>query len=186
MRKKQKSDIRLYVDSDYKSYLKLVAEQQEDSLNGLILELLNKKYPFNKKAQKLLKSKVSSDVKNPEVAVKCQDDAGCNILSADDEQVSLETLSPTSSTPVDDVPIERVETQQAEAPQVSPSVDELLSRGGDYTKAEKKILKRRITEINQIIDTAKDTGNHLPKDEFQKLCAEKQKLKLIVYPNNPK
>ncbi len=170
--KEKKKEVRVFLSSDEHEHLKGIAQEQKISMSELFRLTGLKKYKISKS-------------KKPEVANECQDDAGCNILSADDEQASLETLSPTSSTPVDDVPIERVETQQAEVEQVSPSVDELLSRGGQYSEAERLILKYRITEINRIIGTARDTGNHLPKDEFQKLCAEKDKLKLIVYPNNP-
>ncbi len=170
--KEKKKEVRVFLSSDEHEHLKGIAQEQKISMSELFRLTALKKYKISKS-------------KKPEVAVKCQDDAGCN-LSADDEQASLETLSPTSSTPVDDVSIERVETQQAEVEQVSPSVDELLSRGGEYSEAERLILKHRITEINRIIGTARDTGNHLPKDEFQKLCEEKDKLKLIVYPNNVK
>ena len=203
MSKKLKADVRLYIDDDYKSYLKLLAEQREISLNKLLMELIEKKYPFNRKAKMLLKN---ATMQNCDKANEHTTDAGFD-LPADAEQVSLEEPTLTSSTGVDDVALESVETHSSDVEiTVTPEVDtdnqevtkpddndteqydfdELLSKGSEpnlFTKKEKKAMKKRITEINNIIDGAKANNNPLPRDEYFKLVEQKNKLKKIVYPN---
>lgn len=185
--KSHKTDVRVYIADDYKMYLKQVADDKGISVNRLIMELVEKKYPFNKKAQALLKN---STMQNSEVTDEHTTDAGLDI-SADVEQVSLNDSVLTSSTAVDDVACESVETPSSDVDAGSEpfSVDELLSRGcqpWEYSKDEKDFMKNRITQINQIIDNAKTSGNPLSKKQFRKLCNEKDQLKQIVYHNNVK
>ena len=51
-----KKDFRVWCDSEYKQYLQFIAEQQGVSLNKLVLDLVEKKYPFNKKAKAIWKN----------------------------------------------------------------------------------------------------------------------------------
>ena len=44
--KSHKTDVRLYIEDDYKEYLKLLAEEQNISVNRLIMDVVQKKYPF--------------------------------------------------------------------------------------------------------------------------------------------
>lgn len=199
-----KKDFRVWCDSEYKEYLQLMADQQGKSLNRLVLELVEKKYPFNKKAKAILKN---ATMQISEVANTHTTDAGCD-LPADAEQVSLDVPSLTSSTTVDDVVCESVETHSSDveitvtpevdtsAPEVANSDDEdaeytyfqeLLARGSEphlFTKKERKAMKNRITTINNKINTAKETGNHLPAPVYAKLVEQKKKLIPIVYPDN--
>ena len=195
-----KKDFRVWCDSEYKQYLQLLAEQQGISLNKLVLDLVEKKYPFNKKAKAILKN---ATMQISEVANEHTADAGCD-LSADVEQVSLDEPSLTASAPADAVVLESVETHSSDveitvtpevdttAPEVADSlfdVAELLSRDcqpWEYTTEERDFMKNRITEINGIIDNAKASGNTLSKKQFRKLCNEKDQLKKIVYYNNVK
>ena len=194
-----KKDFRVWCDSEYKQYLQFIAEQQGVSLNKLVLDLVEKKYPFNKKAKAILKN---ATMQNSEVANTHTVDAGFD-LSADAEQVSLDAPSLTSSTTVDDVVLESVETHSSDveitvtpevdttAPEVANSDDydffeNLLSKGSEphlFTKKEKKAMKNRITAINEKINTAKETGNHIPASEYAKLVEQKKHLIPIVYPN---
>ena len=57
--KSHKTDVRIYIDDDYKLYLKLIAEEQGVSVNQLVMKLINKKYPFDKKAKAALEAKVA-------------------------------------------------------------------------------------------------------------------------------
>lgn len=194
-----KKDFRVWCDSEYKQYLQFIAEQQGVSLNKLVLDLVEKKYPFNKKAKAILKN---ATMQNSEVANTHTVDAGFD-LSADAEQVSLDEPSLTSSTTVDDVVLESVETHSSDVEiTVTPEVDttapevangddydffeNLLSKGSEphlFTKKEKKAMKNRITAINEKINTAKETGNHIPASEYAKLVEQKKHLIPIVYPN---
>ncbi len=194
-----KKDFRVWCDSEYKQYLQFIAEQQGVSLNKLVLDLVEKKYPFNKKAKAILKN---ATMQNSEVANTHTVDAGFD-LSADAEQVSLDEPSLTSSTTVDDVVLESVETHSSDveitvipevdttAPEVANGDDydffeNLLSKGSEphlFTKKEKKAMKNRITAINEKINTAKETGNHIPASEYAKLVEQKKHLIPIVYPN---
>lgn len=194
-----KKDFRVWCDSEYKQYLQFIAEQQGVSLNKLVLDLVEKKYPFNKKAKAILKN---ATMQNSEVANTHTVDAGFD-LSADVEQVSLDEPPLTSSTAVDDVVLESVETHSSDveitvtpevdttAPEVADSDDydffeNLLSKGSEphlFTKKEKKAMKNRITAINEKINTAKETGNHIPASEYAKLVEQKKHLIPIVYPN---
>lgn len=194
-----KKDFRVWCDSEYKQYLQFIAEQQGVSLNKLVLDLVEKKYPFNKKAKAILKN---ATMQNSEVANTHTVDAGFD-LSADAEQVSLDAPSLTSSTAVDDVVLESVETHSSDveitvipevdttAPEVANGDDydffeNLLSKGSEphlFTKKEKKAMKNRITAINEKINTAKETGNHIPASEYAKLVEQKKHLIPIVYPN---
>ena len=194
-----KKDFRVWCDSEYKQYLQFIAEQQGVSLNKLVLDLVEKKYPFNKKAKAILKN---ATMQTSEVANTHTVDAGCD-LSADAEQVSLDAPSLTSSTAVDDVVLESVETHSSDVEiTVTPEVDttapevangddydffeNLLSKGSEphlFTKKEKKAMKNRITAINEKINTAKETGNHIPASEYAKLVEQKKHLIPIVYPN---
>ena len=194
-----KKDFRVWCDSEYKQYLQFIAEQQGVSLNKLVLDLVEKKYPFNKKAKAILKN---ATMQISEVANTHTVDAGFD-LSADAEQVSLDEPSLTSSTAVDDVVLESVETHSSDVEiTVTPEVDtpapevangddydffeNLLSKGSEphlFTKKEKKAMKNRITAINEKINTAKETGNHIPASEYAKLVEQKKHLIPIVYPN---
>ena len=194
-----KKDFRVWCDSEYKQYLQFIAEQQGVSLNKLVLDLVEKKYPFNKKAKAILKN---ATMQISEVANTHTVDAGFD-LSADAEQVSLDEPSLTSSTAVDDVVLESVETHSSDveitvipevdttAPEVANGDDydffeNLLSKGSEphlFTKKEKKAMKNRITAINEKINTAKETGNHIPASEYAKLVEQKKHLIPIVYPN---
>lgn len=49
-----KKDVRIYLDDDYCEYLKTVADEKGISINGLMLELLKKKYPMPKKPKTVL------------------------------------------------------------------------------------------------------------------------------------
>lgn len=197
-----KKDFRVWCDSEYKQYLQLLAEQQGISLNKLVLDLVEKKYPFNKKAKAILKN---ATMQISEVADEHTVDAGCD-LSADVEQVSLDAPSLTASAPADAVVLESVETHSSDveitvtpevnttAPEVANDEDaeymyfqELLARGSEphlFTKKERKAMKNRITAINNKISTAKETGNHLPAPEYAKLVEQKKALIPIVYPDN--
>lgn len=195
-----KKDFRVWCDSEYKQYLQFIAEQQGVSLNKLVLDLVEKKYPFNKKAKAILKN---ATLQISEVADEHIVDAGCD-LSVDGEQVSLDEPSLTSSTTVDDVVLESVETHSSDveitvtpevdttAPEVANSDDydffeNLLSKGSEphlFTKKERKAMKNRITTINNKINTAKETGNHIPAPEYAKLVEQKKALIPIVYPDN--
>ena len=195
-----KKDFRVWCDSEYKQYLQFIAEQQGVSLNKLVLDLVEKKYPFNKKAKAILKN---ATMQISEVANMHTVDAGFD-LSADVEQVSLDEPSLTASAPADAVVLESVETHSSDveitvtpeedttAPEVADSlfdIAELLSRDcqpWEYTTEERDFMKNRITEINGIIDNAKASGNTLSKKQFRKLCNEKDQLKKIVYYNNVK
>ncbi len=44
-----KKDVRIYLDADYCDYLKQVADEQDSSLNQLIVSLVRKKYPMPRK-----------------------------------------------------------------------------------------------------------------------------------------
>ena len=195
-----KKDFRVWCDSEYKQYLQLLAEQQGISLNKLVLDLVEKKYPFNKKAKAILKN---ATLQNCEVANTHTVDAGCD-LSADGEQVSLDAPSLTASAPADAVVLESVETHSSDveitvtpevnttAPEVANGDDyaffeNLLSKGSEphlFTKKERKAMKNRITTINNKINTAKETGNHIPAPEYAKLVEQKKALIPIVYPDN--
>jgi len=50
-RKTHKTDVRLYIDDGHKAYLKIVAQDRGISVNQLLMELIDKKYPYDKKAQ---------------------------------------------------------------------------------------------------------------------------------------
>ena len=54
--KSHKTDVRLYIADDYKMYLKQIAEDKGISVNRLIMELVEKKYPLNKKAMAKLRA----------------------------------------------------------------------------------------------------------------------------------
>lgn len=190
-----KKDFRVWCDSEYKQYLQLLAEQQGISLNKLVLDLVEKKYPFNKKAKAFLKN---ATMQISEVADEHIVDAGCD-LSADGEQVSLDAPSLTASAGADAVVLESVETHSSDVeitvtPEVANDEDteymyfqELLARGSEphlFTKKERKAMKNRITTINNKINTAKETGNHIPAPEYAKLVEQKKALIPIVYPDN--
>ena len=57
--KSHKTDVRIYIEDDYKAYLKLIAEEQGVSVNQLVMKLLVKKYPFDKKARAVLEARVA-------------------------------------------------------------------------------------------------------------------------------
>lgn len=195
-----KKDFRVWCDSEYKQYLQLLAEQQGISLNKLVLDLVEKKYPFNKKAKAILKN---ATMQISEVADEHIVDASCD-LSADVEQVSLDAPPLTASAPADAVVLESVETHSSDveitvtpeenttAPEVANGDDyaffeNLLSKGSEphlFTKKERKAMKNRITTINNKINTAKETGNHIPAPEYAKLVEQKKALIPIVYPDN--
>lgn len=195
-----KKDFRVWCDSEYKQYLQFIAEQQGVSLNKLVLDLVEKKYPFNKKAKAILKN---ATLQISEVANTHTVDAGCD-LSVDDEQVSLDAPPLTASAPADAVVLESVETHSSDveitvtpevnttAPEVANGDDydffeNLLSKGSEphlFTKKERKAMKNRITTINNKINTAKETGNHIPAPEYAKLVEQKKALIPIVYPDN--
>ena len=195
-----KKDFRVWCDSEYKQYLQFIAEQQGVSLNKLVLDLVEKKYPFNKKAKAILKN---ATLQISEVANTHTVDAGCD-LSVDDEQVSLDAPPLTASAPADAVVLESVETHSSDveitvtpevnttAPEVANGDDyeffeNLLSKGSEphlFTKKERKAMKNRITTINNKINTAKETGNHIPAPEDAKLVEQKKALIPIVYPDN--
>ena len=195
-----KKDFRVWCDSEYKQYLQFIAEQQGVSLNKLVLDLVEKKYPFNKKAKAILKN---ATMQTSEVADEHIVDAGCD-LSVDGEQVSLDAPSLTASAPADAVVLESVETHSSDVEiTVTPEVDttapevangddydffeNLLSKGSEphlFTKKERKAMKNRITTINNKINTAKETGNHIPAPEYAKLVEQKKALIPIVYPDN--
>lgn len=199
-----KKDFRVWCDSEYKEYLQLIADQQGKSLNRLVLELVEKKYPFNKKAKAILKN---ATMQISEVANTHTVDAGCD-LSADAEQVSLDVPSLTASAPADAVVLESVETHSSDVEiTVTPEedtdnqeitipddedstynyFDDLLSKGSEphlFTKKERKAMRRRITEINNMIRDAQETGNHLPKPVYAKLVEQKKALIPIAYPDN--
>ena len=165
-----------------------------------MLDLVEKKYPFNKKAKAILKN---ATMQNCEVADEHIVDAGCD-LPVDVEQVSLDEPSLTASAPADAVVLESVETHSSDveitvtpevnttAPEVANGDDydffeNLLSKGSEphlFTKKEKKAMKNRITAINNKINTAKETGNHIPAPEYAKLVEQKKALIPIVYPDN--
>lgn len=42
--KTHKTDVRIYIDDDYKTYLKIMADHKGISVNRLIMELIEKKY----------------------------------------------------------------------------------------------------------------------------------------------
>ena len=46
-----KKDVRVYFDAEYCDYLKQVADEQDVSLNHLIVSLVRKKYPMPRKAK---------------------------------------------------------------------------------------------------------------------------------------
>lgn len=64
--------------------------------------------------------------------------------------------------------------------------DDLLSKGSDtsaYTDDEICNMRNRIHQIKKIIETARATGNHLPKKQYSKLVEQKKCLIAIVYAN---
>lgn len=54
--KSHKTDVRVYIADDYKMYLKQIADDKGISVNRLIMELVEKKYPFNKKTRVMLRA----------------------------------------------------------------------------------------------------------------------------------
>ena len=68
--KSHKTDVRLYIEDDYKEYLKLIAEEQNISVNRLIMDVVQKKYPLNKRAKALLLERTET----PSQAVDSADD----------------------------------------------------------------------------------------------------------------
>ena len=67
--KTHKTDVRLYIEDEYKNYLKLLAEEQGISVNRLIMDLVEKKYPLNKKAKERIEnlSVLQDDSDNEEI-----------------------------------------------------------------------------------------------------------------------
>jgi len=134
-------------------------------------------------------------------------DAGTDDMTLEDEKQPLDILSSSATVPtVADVPTEESETlsivdeitvapeedtdnQEITIPDDEDSTykyfDGLLSRGSDpelFTKKERKAMKRRITAINNMIKTAQETGNHIPKPVYAQIVEQKKALIPIVYP----
>lgn len=151
--KTHKTDVRIYIDDEYKSYLKMIADKQNTSVNRLIMELVEKKYPFNKKAKALLKNAFASD------------------FVADGEQVSLVAPSLTSSTAVDDVALESVETHSTDVEDsVAPEEDTICQEDA------RKEKERRLADINYKLKRAYN-GETLPNDEYHRLKQEQSDLR---------
>ena len=55
--KSHKTDVRIYIEDDHKAYLKQIADNRGISVNQLVMELINKKYPYNKKVRALMQTK---------------------------------------------------------------------------------------------------------------------------------
>lgn len=205
MHKEPKVILRVYLTPDERDALKQIAEEQNSSLSELIATATRKQYKLGKKKKvRQVNASLLEDatMQISEVANTHTVDAGCD-LSVDVEQVSLDAPSLTSSTTVDDVVLESVETHSSDVEiTVTPEVDttapevangddydffeNLLSKGSEphlFTKKEKKAMKNRITAINEKINTAKETGNHIPTSEYAKLVEQKKHLIPIVYPN---
>ncbi len=199
MHKEPKVILRVYLTPDERDELKQIAEEQNSSLSELIATATRKQYKLGKKkkvrqvnASLLDNTEIANEQPSdlpPEMSSNGQLDAGTDDFTLDDEKQPLDVVSSSASVGTDaDVPQEESETLSVDVETVPQfDVAELLSRGGEphmYSKKEKKFLKRRITEINTIISTAKETNNPIPRDEYNKLVDEKNKLKPIVYPNN--
>lgn len=54
--KSHKTDVRIYITDEHKAYLKTIADSKGTSVNRLILELIEKKYPLTKKARVMHKA----------------------------------------------------------------------------------------------------------------------------------
>ena len=91
--KSHKTDVRIYIDDDYKAYLKLLAEEQGVSVNQLVMKLLVKKYPFDKKAKAVLSARVAEatlPLPKKEVTDNQEVGEGVSIQNETDTAVSLE------------------------------------------------------------------------------------------------
>ena len=91
--KSHKTDVRIYIEDDYKAYLKLIAEEQGVSVNQLVMKLLVKKYPFDKKAKAVLEARVAEatlPLPKKEVTDNQEEGEGVCLQRETDTAVSLE------------------------------------------------------------------------------------------------
>lgn len=89
--KSHKTDVRIYIEDDYKAYLKLIAKEQNISVNQLVMKLLVKKYPFDKKARAVLEARVAEatlPLPKKEVTDNQEEDVEVFIQSESDTAVS--------------------------------------------------------------------------------------------------
>lgn len=89
--KSHKTDVRIYIEDDYKAYLKLIAKEQNISVNQLVMKLLVKKYPFDKKARAVLEARVAEatlPLPKKEVTDNQEEDVEVFIQSETDTAVS--------------------------------------------------------------------------------------------------
>ena len=63
--KSHKTDVRIYITDEHKAYLKTIADSKGTSVNRLILELIEKKYPLTKKAKVMHKAEKPTKPETP-------------------------------------------------------------------------------------------------------------------------
>lgn len=81
--KSHKTDVRIYITDEHKAYLKTIADSKGTSVNRLILELIEKKYPLTKKAKVMHKAEKSP---KPEIPPSACESAPSDTAEQDRKQ----------------------------------------------------------------------------------------------------
>lgn len=188
-----KKDFRIYCDSEYLEYLKQVATEQEVSLNRLVLDLLEKKYPMPKKKTHKTDVRIYISDEQKEVVKMAAEARGISV-----NQLLMELIN--KKYPYDKKAMAALEAKVAEATLPLPKKEvtdnqeegEVVSIQNEtdtavssYIHIDESLRKQqeaRLREVNTRLNQAVK-GDKLPYDEYQRLKQEQAELRAILNHN---
>ena len=192
----KKKDFRIYCDEEYVEYLKQVASEQGISVNRLVMDLVEKRYPMPKKKSHKTDVRIYISDEQKEVVKMAAEARGISVNQLLMElinkkypydkkaQAALEARIAEATLPLPNRECE-CQPEREDISLLSESVnnqnetDTAVSSEIRTDELTREQQEARLKEVSAILRKAFN-GDKLPKDEFQRLHNEQKELRAIL------